>query len=246
MNYNNNTTGSYQNNINNYKTWLEFIAKGRDKISRKCDNNTYARRDNNNIAIKLHNTDIVTIDKKDEFTLNSGGWQTVTTKERLNKYTPAGISQKAGIWYLSDGSLFYDGVTIDKLGRVLKPKSSKVTSDYEQRLKAIKKQARAYAKAYVKALEAGLIDYPGGGDCWFCSMITEDGKPLGESINDTQHLIDHMDENYFVPSLLVNAGRAAGFRDQQIGLMGIGRQRVFIDPENNIYKYIVKQLQRGL
>lgn len=246
MSYNNNTTGSYQKNINNYKNWLEFIAKGRDKTSRKCDNNTYARIDNNNIAIKLHNTDIVTIDKKDNFTLNSGGWLTVTTKERLNKYTPAGISQKAGIWYLSDGSLFYDGVIVDKFGRVLNPKSSKVTTDYEQRLKAIKKQARSYAKAYVKALEDGLIAYPGGGGCWYCSMITEDKKPLGEAINNTQHLIDHMNEGYFVPSLLVNAGRAAGYRNEQIGLMGIGGRKVFINPEDNIYKYIVKQLQRGL
>jgi hypothetical protein len=36
-------------------------------------------------------------------------------------------------------------------------------------------------------------------------MKTEDGDTLGETFGDVSHLLSHMRENYFVPSLLLNA-----------------------------------------
>jgi hypothetical protein len=192
------------------------------------------------IAIKLHDTDIVTVFNDGRMILNSGGWLSVTTKERINRYTNAGISQRGGIWYMKDGSLFYDGMTIKADGTPLKPRA---TAAYEKKLKAIKKQAREYARGYVEALKAGLIDFPNGGDCWACLMKGPKGQ---ETFPGSNHIQEHMKDKYYVPSLLVNAGRAAGYRDEQIGLMGIGGQSLFIDPENNIYKYIVKQLQKEL
>lgn len=219
--------------------WQEFIAGGRSKTARTCDNNTTARLEGGGIAIRLHNTDVVTLLPNGNAVLNSGGWLTVTTKQRINTYSRAGISQKAGIWYMQDGSLFYDGIIIDRNGKPLKPKQPQ---KYEQQLTKIKKEARAYAKNYVDALKNGLIDYPNGGDCWFCLFKDKDGKGM----TGTDHIRQHIKDKYYVPSLLVNAGRSAGYKDFQIGLMGIGGQRLFIDPENNIYKYIVKQLQAEL
>jgi hypothetical protein len=120
---------------------------------------------------------------------------------------------------------------IDFEGYPVKPKA---TAKYEKQMKAIKKQAREYARGYVEALKAGAVDMPSGGDCWGC---------LG-MIPSSSHIADHIKERYYVPSLLVNAGRAAGYQDHQIGLMGIGGHRLFINPEQNIYKYVVKQLAK--
>lgn len=225
-----------------YNECLE-ILKNRD--TRKVANNTYMHKiDNDSIGIRLHDTDVVTVYKNNSIKLDSGGWLTVTTKSRINEHYntgqwQGGISQKAGVWYMHDNSLFYDGVTINKNGRVVKPRK---TDKYEKKLKEIKKQAKEYSKKYVQALKDGLIDYPNGGDCWYCLMFD---KKL-PSTTDVNHIKEHIKDNYFVPSLLVNAGRDAGYRDEQIGLMGIGGQRLFIEPDKVIYKYIVKRLQGSL
>lgn len=229
----------YRGNVEQTKTveeWKQYIQKGRNKVSRPCANNTTVRLENENIVFKLHETDIVTLNADGTAILDSGGWHTVTTKERINRYTNARIHQTKGVWYMSDGSLFYDGIVLDESGQ---PLESKESSNYENKLKIIKKQARKYAKDYVQALKDGLVPYPSSGDCWYCLGMLE----------GSEHFLSHIEENYFVPTLLINAGRDAGYTDMQVGLMGIGGeqgQRLFINPENNIYKYIVKQLQKSL
>lgn len=233
------TQANYQAGVQDADQWRDFIAGGRSKTARPCANNTMARLISGGVAIKLHDTDIVTVYDNGTMRLDSGGWLTVTTKERINRYTNAGISQRNGIWYMRDGSLFYDGMLIRPDGTPLKPRN---TDKYERQLKAIKKQAKEYAKGYVQALKDGLIDYPNGGDCWYCLMF-EKQTP---NASGAGHIRQHIKDKYYVPSLLVNAGRDAGYQDHQIGLMGIGGQRLFIEPERVIYRYVVKRLQREL
>lgn len=239
--YNNKVYSTFGTEVLTAEQWRDFIAQGRNKHERKIANNTTVRIEDhhNGVFIRLHQTDIIYISETGEMQLNSGGWLSVTTKERLNRYTRAGISQKNGVWYMQDGSLFYDEMVILSNGM---PKVAKMPEVYEAKLKQIKKQAKQYAKDFVKALQAGEIDYPNGGDCWGCAFASkEHDAPMGED-----HLKQHMREKYYVPSLLVNAGREAGYRDDQIGLMGIGGHRVFIEPERVIYRYMVKHLQRDL
>lgn len=83
------------------------------RTSRKIDNNTYARLEEDSIYIRLHNTDIITVTQRGIVTLNSGGWRTSTTKERLNSCLnklnlPARVSQERGQWYLYDISRGWD------------------------------------------------------------------------------------------------------------------------------------------
>lgn len=55
--------------------------------ARKLDNNTYEVTYKDGCrAIRLHRTDIVTFRPDGKFAINSGGWQTRTTKHRINKY----------------------------------------------------------------------------------------------------------------------------------------------------------------
>ncbi len=54
--------------------------------------------------ITLHSTTVFMFYRDGSFELNSGGWKTVTTKERLNRYLPDGwrVYQLKFEWWLAD------------------------------------------------------------------------------------------------------------------------------------------------
>ena len=87
-----------------------------ERESKKLLNNTYLVRSGKKIAVRLHNTDVVTFTPK-TITLNSGGWLTVTTKDRMNKYLPSNVKVFAnkGEWFVSQNDKiipFKDGMRI--------------------------------------------------------------------------------------------------------------------------------------
>jgi hypothetical protein len=45
--------------------------------------------------------------------LNSGGWRTSTTKDRINKYSPVKVYQRKYEWYLQDGTEFEDNILVN-------------------------------------------------------------------------------------------------------------------------------------
>jgi len=124
------------NRFSDAKSHIERWHKSSTKPF-KMMHNTYATFDPyaDRIYINLHWTDIYQIeqrhDKGEEFphsvvTLNSGGYRTVTTKDRMNRFLPLGyrIVQRNFNWILQvletlDGEsqwnnqeLFYDGMQI--------------------------------------------------------------------------------------------------------------------------------------
>jgi hypothetical protein len=81
----------------NYAEAAEVLA-GCDSI--RLGNNTYLERDiMNNITVRLHSTDIVVFHKEGKTTLHTGGYRTVTTKERLNQFIKGRVYQKDHNWY---------------------------------------------------------------------------------------------------------------------------------------------------
>ena len=74
--------------------------------------------------------------------------------------------------------------------------------------KELSKAILKYAKGYAAALFAGEVEAPGTGDCFYCGLRTEEGQTLGDAMEDTAHLLDHIEEGYYVPSLFVNAAEA--------------------------------------
>ena len=88
---------------------LKVIGK---RDSKKVGNNTYMIRLGSDIGIRLHNTVVVTIHPDNTYTLNSGGWQTVTTKDRINQYSPIRVYQSKSIWYVGQGEPFYDNMKV--------------------------------------------------------------------------------------------------------------------------------------
>ena len=87
--------------------------------ARKLENNTYEVTYKDGCrAIRLHRTDIVTFRPDGKFAINSGGWQTRTTKHRINKYCrtiQVWASKKK--WYVSragrEGLADYKGGAFD-------------------------------------------------------------------------------------------------------------------------------------
>jgi hypothetical protein len=173
---------------------------GRCKQRRKVGNNTYLeRRQGGAIALLLHSTDVVTFRPDGAIVLNSGGWRTPTTKDRINNYLPAGSNlwQENGQWFFrcegfwgtkerlfADGMILYPNGTLD---------GGEPMSAYKEKLQ-LRRKVQRFAGAYMKAMKAGSVARPSGGDCCLMKMP-----------GDTDHLLSHIEERYFVPSLLVRA-----------------------------------------
>lgn len=179
--------------------------------------NTFERHDNGETIIRLHGTDIVRKTKDGRVVLNSGGWKTVTTKDRMNDHLPAGyrLSQCGGAWSIN-GVPYFDGISIPDDIKTPKRKGESTAT----REAALRKQIRKFV---CDVPLKGPFPVPGNGDCWYCLMHTKDGKTLGEATGDNDHILSHIKERYLHGSLIVNALTWAGYRSPQtIYQMGLG------------------------
>ena len=259
--------------MNSYDSLKQYLSEGRSKVDRPLPGRSTRLhlRDNESLAIRYHNTDVVTWHPDGSCVLQSGGYQTVTTKARFNEYMPAGwtVYQEAGIWYLQSHTpdywkgptyLYQDGITIHGDGTV----TGAGTKEQAERKADLAKQINTYCSAFMDALFSGEVPAPSGGDCWHCAMrigkgetqtgtlhrdgtLTNQasmgpaasGKTWGEHQNEANpywkqyrdwqamnaldllrggdgipepenHLISHLDEPYYVPSLLLRAGEVMG------------------------------------
>ena len=86
------------------------------KDEKKIGNNTVLHRirDGKEIAVSLHNTDVVVFFQNGTRGLYSGGYYSTTTKERINQFTNGYVSQKKYKWFYTDKNgeveKFYNGI----------------------------------------------------------------------------------------------------------------------------------------
>jgi hypothetical protein len=250
--------------MNNYKEALEVL---KNRTSKKLDNNTYLeKRENGNLAVKLHQTDVVTYTPKNEVILSSGGWKTPTTKDRINKFSRAGITQKNNQWFVyvkadysnPDKPVYFENPTmIFKDGVIITPKNKIkggeiATKTKEKTFNKEKKAIKTYCEAFVTALFDGKVEKPGAGDCWYCSMKTDDGQSLGDKAGNNDHIKQHIEEGYFVPSLLFNALENIPTSRMTKGVIGSiwrkeeinGLDSAWVKKEatQNLYRYIMRKM----
>ena len=96
-----------------YAAMLNLVNGKTNRQERKIGNNTYAEIEHDkSISVRLHGTDVVRFYANGLVKLNSGGWRTHTTKQRINKYSPVGVFQKNFEWYLADGRPFEDNMLV--------------------------------------------------------------------------------------------------------------------------------------
>jgi hypothetical protein len=98
----------------NYTEAVSMVHGKTKQKARKVGNNTYAEiESDNSVSVRLHGTAVVRFYPNGLVKLNSGGWRTSTTKNRINKYSPVKVYQKKYEWYLQDGAEFEDNILVN-------------------------------------------------------------------------------------------------------------------------------------
>jgi hypothetical protein len=104
--------------------------------------------------------------------------------------------------------------------------------------------AKDYAKDYIDALNAGTIGLPSNGYCWYC-------LELGTDMESSQdHLLSHVNEKYYAPSLIWDALDRMSGSDAQIDYVQTkllheeytGRS----DPSSDLEQMLLRYLYRCL
>lgn len=181
-----------------YSDFDQFLgAKSRRPLSGK--RGTDVRRiDAQTIALRYHDTDVVTYFADGRYRFNTDGWRTLTTKDRINSYSPVHIWQTKGEW-LTPAGPFADHC------EYFNGQWSGLSENLHAKRLAMRKRIADYCKAFAQAIERGEIQRPSPGDCWGCLMNTKNGDPAEFPMLGPDHIIEHFNEGYFVPSLLMRA-----------------------------------------
>ena len=110
--------------VGQFQVYLGLFKKVWKASCKRIGNNTIKYTDRHGVEhIRLHDTDIVSYHPDGTMTIDSGGWQTRTTKDRINEYLPDHVTlyQKNFTWFLDVRSVdgehmetvpFEDGMTV--------------------------------------------------------------------------------------------------------------------------------------
>ncbi len=150
--------------------------------------------------VRLHDTDIM-MTKGNRISFNSGGWKTVTTKDRLNRFAPAGwqfwsdkglwmVSTPAGEFQFVDSAEFYL-----KSGRPVKP------SLHRNETVKVKREKKLIS-AYVAEVRKGF-SLNSNGDPW----VIPNPKT---GLYDRDVVMSWLKDKYVFPTLIWNAMKASG------------------------------------
>lgn len=213
---------------------------GRTPYRRKVGNNTYLeRRDNGDIAVRLHDTDVVRLHPDGSITLHDGGWRTVTTKDRMNhvlRSVHMNVFSDRGVWWCGTGERpvrYFDGITLRADGTVANPDEAPDFESVDERNRVVSKLIARYVREITTERLVKLADEAEangtGGDCWYCAMHEADGVPLGDVTGDTDHLMSHLRESYHMMSLYLNAHRHAVSAYDNAHNMSVAHNRLSLD-----------------
>lgn len=195
-------------------------------------------------AIRYQDTDVVTW-HKGHVILNSGGFKTSTTKNRMNEYMPKlQIYQHRSVWYVGRPGvwdmkkhlLYYDGMRFNVIDMALVSKPID-KEKHLARVDAMKKRIRKF----VAKLDDG-VPLPEAGDCWLCSFRDESGKTWGDMSKD-DHILSHVIEGYMHGSLVFNALTESGCKPEfYLSMAHEGRDFCVQRCKRSLTNYLQKRL----
>jgi len=186
------------------------------------------------VGVKYHNTVVIRKYVDGSVVLNSGGWQTRTTKERINTDLHLGhIQQANNEWFYVFGEKrirFFDGMRIDKNGDVAGAPLAKL-----DKIAGRNRQLKARIAKFVKKIDKMSREElkPSSGDCLFCSMFERSGMQT-----DNSHLEEHLKEGYMHGSLIMNALKEAGYAFPEIIMHMDNKESM----KRAVSKYMYKRL----
>lgn len=194
------------------KTKRELLAHApNDQTSAKTWYGNGIRYETPNGRKYQYHETIIVEQSADQIRLNTGGWYTSTTKQRINEalselQIPYRIYQKRGQWYVYNQTKtvpFYDGITIGPNGP---DDNGQSDHDRRKRLSTLITNFVRYAR---KQLETKPLPLPNQGDCLYCSLSeVKTGKSLTEVTKNSDCLISHCEEKYLHGSLIYRAVKA--------------------------------------
>ena len=196
------------------RTSMREALDGIDGIvsSRKVANNTFCYvLASGEWRVRLHATDIIAFLPGGDVVFNSGGWKTLTTRDRMNRFAEsvASVSTKSGQWYIrgrydTEALPFYDGVRV-RDGRVVWKPGKGFAAPHDAKLK---RKIDGMVDAMLALPE---LPVPSSGDCWLCMLDYQSITPGGMCAHD--HIASHIRERYIHGHLLLLALKWAGYRD---------------------------------
>ena len=194
------------NTIRSYAEAARVLAGGIGD-RRKLANNTYlVRRADGEIAVMLHETDVVIYYHDGTVKFDSGGWRTPTTRERINQYSPATVMQQAGVWLINalDSTVtFADGMALEINQTMNVAKWINMGPPIHELL-TLRDQVKRYVDEFMRLFDEDQVPAPSNGDCWHCLFTSGDNATI-VGAPSTSHLVEHMRERYYVPSLVMAA-----------------------------------------
>ncbi len=205
----------------------EQLLKGaRDKPmdSRRVGSCAVIRRTETGSVIRLFETDVFHLHGAGGMTIVSGGWRTRYTRGVINQLLPKDthLLSDGGLWVVKGKrctALFHDGMVVREDGTI--QGAGMAVGEITQRKKQLAK-AKRFCRRFVDRLLAGEVAAPGLGDCMYCQVeagnqktkigvLMPDGSLRDHTFDEQgDHVRGHVDEGYFVPSMLWNAITEAG------------------------------------
>lgn len=238
--------------VTDYLTAAAFLhTRGKPVPRKKFANNTYLeRRDEGTIALVLHTTDVVTFHRHSPYrtslvadipavTLNTGGWLTVTTKDRINSVLESlRVESNKGTWEVrnwrtQDIVRYTDGITFESplpgiwqpVERTLLPGEDQARQDRHNT------STRRLVNRYItgltdERLKAALSYGQNPDTCVMCRpqsyepIIPGSDRmrviTIGDAFQDTQHLLEHMAEGEYPFQLLYAAVAERGYNAEVV------------------------------
>lgn len=187
------------------------------------------------VAVRLHKTDILTVYALEgnpyQVTLSTGGWDSLTTRDRMARFLPYGVSLRVraehGLTVYTVGSTDYVvtyGHTFtanrsdDLCTWTAGPDAAPLADPRVQAaLRLLTRAEKLYGDAWARAW-GPEFNMDTGGDCWGCLFRPADGAVRAPAAGEPMgvgHLLEHIGlgeeaEHYLVPSLLLTAAREGG------------------------------------
>ena len=224
--------------ITNYEQ-ADALLTGRNHASRKIANNTYLERRDDSIAVRLHATDVVTYYPNGSVRLNTGGWFTVTTKDRIHRFCPATVGSIKGRWYVNGTIPFADNMLIDANGVPFGVPNADEVAAMDAANAKIKRDIRNWMRSITADDVLAALDLESrAGDCLLCLMESDDC------------LASHLDERYLHGTLIERAATARGYGDPGYVLYSIKadaeRGRVDRFLTDSLSRFLRKHIIQGV
>src|SRR5688500_17407809 len=93
-----------------------FAAARQPSQGKRLRADTYLHKVDDTFVIRLHGKKLVTINRDNTYTLNSGGGLTKASVDEINRYSTAHLTKRKSVWFLMTGTgrlvAFFDGIQV--------------------------------------------------------------------------------------------------------------------------------------